>query len=596
VVAHHARPEIDEDRFAPYKVIGELGSRPLPVYVARHATAGIAGSPVVVVERFVGAGDEAGADFRREARRLSTLANQHILRVREVVVRGQDLLVFGDFIEGEKLGSLWRFDGEAPATSGARAKPGERLPLEITLRWLLDVLTGLSALHALRDARQQPMKLMHGEISAATILVGLDGVGRILHAVARRAPDVRAEPASFDYLAPEIHANASRDGRADVFSVGVLLWEALSGTRLSASCDGPAGLRVSAGPIAAPLIPEAAPWARGLAPVVAKALAYAPEDRWQTAAAMAAEIRKAAGLKLAPASAATAYAKNKFGDRVKVRRARLESLGGSVPALPAASVATPPPIPAALLGAAAPAIADGAGSVRPGIAAASEAKAPSPVAPPLELPLAPALDSHWPPDLPPAVPADLSPLAPPPIGPLAPDGVRPASEAPIAAEIPTVIDEPFPFDDLEAPSVADHPPLAPVAAPLALSAMEEYPSPRPRRRRHIIFGSVALGIAVVSMFALRSLHRRAAPSAQPDVLALPAPATTPVDPVPAIASAPSPAPSAPPPSASATPDRTAPPHDGPLRKPGTKGKTPVAPPHTKSTPARTTVRAKPGSS
>ena len=243
MVAHHARLEGDEDRFAPYKVIGELGSRPLPVYVARHATAGSAGAPVVVVERFLGAGDEAGADFRREARRLSTLANQHILRVREVVVRGQDLLVFGDFIEGEKLGSLWRFDGEAPATSGARAKPGERLPLEITLRWLLDVLTGLSALHALRDARQQPMKLMHGEISPATILVGLDGVGRILHAVARRAPDVRAEAASFDYLAPEIHANASRDGRADVFSVGVLLWEALAGTRLSASCDGPAGLQ-----------------------------------------------------------------------------------------------------------------------------------------------------------------------------------------------------------------------------------------------------------------------------------------------------------------------------------------------------------------
>ena len=250
MVARHARLEIDEDRFAPYKVIGELGARPLPVYIARHATPGSAGVPVVVAERFVGAGDDSGADFRREARRISTLANQHIVRVREVVVRGQDVVVFGDFIEGEKLGSLWRLeDGGLGGTSGARSKPGERLPLEITLRLLLDVLTGVSALHALRDARQQPMKLMHGEISPATILVGLDGVGRILHAVARRAPGVQAEAASLDYLAPEIHANASRDGRADVFSIGVLLWEALAGAPLSARQEGPAGLHVRPEPI-----------------------------------------------------------------------------------------------------------------------------------------------------------------------------------------------------------------------------------------------------------------------------------------------------------------------------------------------------------
>ncbi len=226
-------------------------------------------------------------------------------------MRGDDLVVFGDFLDGEKLAYF--------------ASPGERLPLEIALRVLLDVLTGVGALHGLRDASQQPLKLTHGEISPATVLFGADGVGRVLHSVTRRAPDAQAESASLPYLAPEVHTSDARDGRADVFSVGVLLWEALEGRPLSNEGDEPAGVRVRSGPLPVPAVPDKAAWAKGLASVVSKALAAAPEDRWPTAAAMAGEIRKAAGLKLAAASAASAFAKNKFGERVKERRARWEA-------------------------------------------------------------------------------------------------------------------------------------------------------------------------------------------------------------------------------------------------------------------------------
>jgi hypothetical protein len=623
VVAHHARLELDEDRFAPYKVIGELGARPLPVYIARNATPGGSRTPVVVAERFVGLGTESGADFRREARRISTLANQHLLRIREVVVRGEDVVVFGDFIEGEKLGSLWRLDGTpSAATSGARAKPDERLPLEITLRLLLDVLTGVSALHVLRDARQQPMKLMHGELSPATILVGLDGVGRILHAVARRAPDVRAEAASLDYLAPEIHSNASRDGRADVFSIGVLLWEALAGVPLSSKCDGPAGLFVRSEPIVAPVLPESAPWAKGLLPVVAKALASAPEDRWQTAAAMAAEIRKAAGLKLAPASAATAFAKNRFGDRVKARRARIESLGASVPTLLATTVVTPPPIPASLVAAAsAPAPEGGIGSARPPIAlvapapAPASARAPVPapapapapvpasvLAPPPALALAPApapasaapiaLDSLWPPEFPPLVLSDRPPPAPPPIPTFGGAVAGPMSAPPTPSEIPPVFDEPFAFDDLEEPRAAEpveHAPAEVIAARFGPAAEENYALPG-RRRRRILFGGAAACVVVVSALAFLGLHRRAettAPAAAPVAVA----PSAPTDPAPtATASSPEPTVMAMTPPAASSSATTA----TPRAKPAPKGKASrPAPSHPKPTPARATNHPKP---
>ncbi len=601
VVARHARLEIDEDRFAPYKVIGELGARPLPVYVARHLTPGSAGSHVVVAERFVGGGDESCADFRREARRISTLANQHLARVREVVVRGQDLIVFGDFIDGEKLGALWPLGaGTSMATSGARSQPHERLPLEIALRLLLDVLTGVSALHALRDARQQPMKLMHGEISPATILVGLDGVARILHAVSRRVPEVRAEAASLDYLAPEIHSNGSHDGRADVFSVGVLLWETLAGTALSAAQDGPAGLHVRSGAMPAPALPENTPWAKGLLPVVAKALAAAPEDRWQTAAAMAAEIRKAAGLKLAPASAATAFAKNKFGERVKARRARLESLSTSVPPLPAASVvpaslagAAASVVPASLAGAAASVVPASLVAVAPAVAARPLVAGPSAGVPypalPEESASAIVLESYAPPELPPLVSADLPLLTSPEVSQFSHDDV-PSLEA-SAAEVPAVFDEPLPFDEFEEPASVAQAPAVVFSAPLGISTAEE-PLLTKRRSRRLLFGGAAAGIVLASLMAFRVVHRSPPPAASLDAQAAVVPAPNSVVPLPPIPSASAAVAVSPPPAPSALPSAT---HDGTQRtKAGTKGKIPpAAPTHTKASPVRAPSRRKP---
>ncbi len=553
MVIHHARFPIDEDLFAPYEVIGELGKRAVPVYVARQSALAVGGAQLVIAEHFPGACKTG--DLRREARRISTLANPHLARVREVAVRGDDLVVFGDFLDGEKLTQFW---GQ-----------GEWLPLEIALRVLLDVLTGVGALHGLRDSNQQPMKLTHGEISPATILFGADGVARVLHAVARRAVDASAEAASLPYLAPEVHTNDARDGRADVFSVGVLLWELLEGKRLAAEGEEVAGVRVRTGPLPEPSVPEKAPWAKALAPVVARALAAAPEDRWATAAAMAAEIRKAAGLKLAAASAAAAFAKSKFGGRVKERRARWEARPSRAPAampshgmeaLPtlagapasATEVAVSPPVvrteeySSSLLESyrpPPPAVSSTASAVSP------IASAVSPVAPVAVSPIAPPISP-----VPPTASAAASPIAPivapmaPVVSPVAPtvpafaqvdahdpahvDGVDdldfappnatpdesayaiPPPESPRAASIPEPppsAGAPVPF---EAPVVFDEADAGPIPSPLgnvspmppALSTSDA-PAGRRSRRRPLLFAGIgALGIAAVSVVAVRASH------------------------------------------------------------------------------------------
>jgi len=328
VVSSHARPL--PDAFAPYELVRELGARPAGVYVVRQPAAPGAKSQLMVAEPFAGLAKNADGketDFVREARRIATLASPNLTRVRNIVLRGADVVVYSELLDGEKLTEMWRPGG---------------LPLEIALRAIIDVLIGLGALHDLRDSQQRTMKLAHGEISPATVAFGLDGGVRVLHAIARRAPGARPDPASVGYMAPEVHAGEGYDQRADVFGVGALLWEVLSGRALFTEKDpAPIVARVRAGPLPRASVPDKAPWAKGLVDVAARALAASPDDRWPTAGAMAAELRKAAGLKLASASTATAFAKSAMAERSKARRQQLEIMPAVTQAAPAAQAALP---------------------------------------------------------------------------------------------------------------------------------------------------------------------------------------------------------------------------------------------------------------
>ena len=614
VVAHHVPFQIGDDLFAPYEVIGELGARPLPVYVGRQTSLAATGGQLVVAERFVGAGkagDPAGSDLRREARRLTTLANPHLARVREVAVRGDDLVVFGDFIDGEKLAHFW------PPAGGASSHAFGALPLEVALRILLDVLTGVGALHALRDATQQPMKLTHGEIAPSTVLFGSDGVGRILHAVARRAADVRAETTSLPYLAPEVHSGDAQDPRTDVFSIGVLLWEALEGKALSPAGAEPAGLRVRSAPLPAPTVPEKAPWAKALIAVASRALAADPEDRWPTTASMAAEIRKAAGLKLAAASAAAAFAKSTFGDHAKERRARWESASRSMRPAPDASgpavvpardtprpdsevrprLDTPDPAPPM-----APALAVAPAPAPAPAFAESPAMAPTPA--PAELLSVPnpvrseefsssVLESYRPP--PPPLSAVSAPVSTPPsAGPsLGPDpfGLEaPTGDGVSSADAPLPFEAPVVFDDMPAAPAADAPPILPVFA-----TSDGAHSGSPSRRRLFVGGAAALGITLVALLAVRVF--RQAPASEPAASSTQAAAVTSVVlPAPAVAP--------PGPSSSAAASSVAPVAPGASARPpstpgkpkgGSKAHTAGGPPHTKSSPVHAAGHPKPGS-
>ncbi|MES1188607.1 MAG: protein kinase [Myxococcales bacterium] len=222
--------------------------------------------------------------------------------------------------------------------------PG-RLSLPYSLRWLMDAMDGLGVLH-------RTLSFVHGEVQPEHLVLGDDGVGRLIPVV--RAHWVRGEeraPERLYYLAPEKLLGDRVDVRSDVFSLGVMLWEALAGQRLlEAHTVDDIIARLMGGGIPRARSPEAEAWTEPLAAIAERAIAVDPGRRFASVAEMSNTLQSACSRYLAsPPGMAELFQKPERRARSRVRDSMPpESQRATVPPLPplpppADAVPTQPP-------------------------------------------------------------------------------------------------------------------------------------------------------------------------------------------------------------------------------------------------------------
>jgi len=222
--------------------------------------------------------------------------------------------------------------------------PG-RLSLPYSLRWLMDAMDGLGVLH-------RTLSFVHGEVQPEHLVLGDDGVGRLIPVV--RAHWVRGEeraPERLYYLAPEKLLGDRVDVRSDVFSLGVMLWEALAGQRLlEAHTVDDIIARLMGGGIPRAHAPEAEAWTEPLAAIAERAIAVDPGRRFASVAEMSNTLQSACSRYLAsPPGMAELFQKPERRARSRVRDSMPpESQRATVPPLPplpppADAVPTQPP-------------------------------------------------------------------------------------------------------------------------------------------------------------------------------------------------------------------------------------------------------------
>ena len=321
-------------RFGRYEVLSRLAAGGMAtVYVARAQ--GLAGFErlvaIKVLHPHLAHEEEFITMFLDEARLAARIRHPNVVATLDISDSPDaGFFIVMDYIEGDHLGTLIR----------RAVEHGTLLAPPVVCRIVLDALSGLSAAHALCDERAQPLHLVHRDVSPQNVMVGADGVSRLTDFGVARA-EVRLSSTrdgqfkgKLSYMAPEQASTGKADQRSDLFSAGIVLWEALTGRRLFRGETNAATLNM----ILRDPIPAPSAFAPHLAPfdeLLARALSRRPDQRFQSAEEMLYTLEKTAQATVGIASSrAVADAMRTYvGDKVAAEatgvRAAIDALGPS---------------------------------------------------------------------------------------------------------------------------------------------------------------------------------------------------------------------------------------------------------------------------
>jgi serine/threonine protein kinase len=258
--------------------------------------------------------------FLDEGKLVARLDHPNVCEVHELGRDGAEYYLAMPYLDGIAAHELIARPRETDRASQLRVATGV----------IVQACAGLHHAHELRDADGAPAGLVHRDISPSNVMVTSSGIVKVLDfGVAKVRGATETEVGTIkgkqQYMAPEQLLGESLDRRCDVFALGIVLFELATHSRLfKRASDYLTARAVLEEPIPrADAVDHAVPAA--LADVIAKALARKREDRYATAAELAAAIT-AAGPIGTPSQIADAVATSDELSQMRTRQARVIDL------------------------------------------------------------------------------------------------------------------------------------------------------------------------------------------------------------------------------------------------------------------------------
>ncbi|MCU0673225.1 MAG: protein kinase [Myxococcota bacterium] len=220
--------------------------------------------------------------FLDEARLAARLSHPNIVPTLEVGRHESQHYIAMAYLEGMPLGRVLSM----------LSRRDERVSPEIAARIAVELLDALAYAHALRDFDGTPLEIVHRDVSPPNVFVCWDGSVKLLDFGIARAASRRASTDSglikgkFGYIAPEQASGEGTDRRADLWSVGVVLWEMLTGRRLFPARNDVGTLHALVAGTITPVTTHAPDAPPALVAVLERALQRDPDERFPSAEEM----------------------------------------------------------------------------------------------------------------------------------------------------------------------------------------------------------------------------------------------------------------------------------------------------------------------
>ncbi len=167
--------------------------------------------------------------FLDEARLAARIQHPNAVQTLDVLATESDLFLVMEYLQGESLSRLIK----------ASVAKGQAIPLPIVTSIICGMLHGLHAVHEARDEHGVPLGIVHRDVSPQNVMVGIDGVARVLDfGVAKAAGRIQTTrdgqlKGKLSYMAPEqVRGGQAITRQTDIYSATLVLWETLTGHRV----------------------------------------------------------------------------------------------------------------------------------------------------------------------------------------------------------------------------------------------------------------------------------------------------------------------------------------------------------------------------
>jgi serine/threonine protein kinase len=275
------------------------------------------------------------AMFLDEARLAARIRHPNVVPTLDVVATEGEIFLVMDYVQGESLSRL------RIAMQDAKRQADPRIIAAI----MSGVLHGLHAAHEAKSEQGQSLNIVHRDVSPQNVLVGIEGVARVLDfGVAKAIGRVQTTregqiKGKLAYMPPEQLRGGRVTRQADVYAAAVVTWEALTGARLfSGEHEGALVTSILMHPIKAPS--EVAPHLpAAFDAVVMRGLDRDPAKRYPTAREMALDLERCAGV--ASTSEVGEWVESLAGTELSKRAALMAAIEGSTPTRPSERIRLP---------------------------------------------------------------------------------------------------------------------------------------------------------------------------------------------------------------------------------------------------------------